>query len=116
MMYGSVCRAFETSRRLEHLSFAHHAEVAALPPEEADALLGTASRDELPCSKLRTLARLRKIDLGILKPADVGDDDDATKAAKKVQYIWNASTEEVREYIFEAIKEAADNGFEDLDV
>jgi hypothetical protein len=35
---ASVSRAFETSRRREDLSFKHHAEVAALPPDEADAL------------------------------------------------------------------------------
>jgi hypothetical protein len=34
-----VARAIETSRRREDLTFNHHAEVAALPPDEADALL-----------------------------------------------------------------------------
>jgi hypothetical protein len=34
-----VAKAFETSRRREVLSFNHHEEVAALPPDEADALL-----------------------------------------------------------------------------
>jgi hypothetical protein len=39
MNAASVVRAFpETSRRREVLTFNHHAEVAALPPEEADAL------------------------------------------------------------------------------
>lgn len=112
---GSVSRSFEPNRR-RLLSWTHHAEVAALPIDEAESLLDRAEAEGLPKNKLRTLARLRKIDLGIIRPADVGDDDDATKAAKKVQYIWNASTEEVREYIFEAIKEAAENGYEDLDV
>jgi hypothetical protein len=37
---ASICRSFECSRRREHLAFTHHAEVAALPPAEADALLG----------------------------------------------------------------------------
>ena len=32
---AAVCKAFETSRRREVLSFSHHAEVAALPPDEA---------------------------------------------------------------------------------
>jgi len=36
---ASVARAFVGSRRRESLSFAHHAEVARLPPEEADRLL-----------------------------------------------------------------------------
>src|ERR1035437_5874421 len=34
-----VCRKFETSRRREDLTFKHHREVAALPPDEAEALL-----------------------------------------------------------------------------
>ncbi len=33
-----VCRSFETSRRRDVLSFQHRREVAALPPDEADAL------------------------------------------------------------------------------
>ena len=36
---ASMCRAFETSRPRESLSFSHHAETAALPPDEADAFL-----------------------------------------------------------------------------
>jgi hypothetical protein len=113
---ASVCRSFETSRRREVLSWSHHAEVASLPVDEADALLDQAERDSLPVNKLRTAARLRKIDLGILKPADVNDDDVATRAGKKIQYIWNEATTDVREYIFDALKQAADNGFEDLDL
>jgi hypothetical protein len=34
-----ACKAFETVRRRTDLSFKHHAEVAALPPSDADALL-----------------------------------------------------------------------------
>jgi len=37
--YASVCSSFEISRRRENLSFRHHAEVAALAPQEADELL-----------------------------------------------------------------------------
>ena len=37
--YASVARAFETSRRLEIISFTHHQEVAALSKEQADKLL-----------------------------------------------------------------------------
>lgn len=36
---GSVCRAFEISRRREKLSFQHHAEVVSLPRDQADRLL-----------------------------------------------------------------------------
>ena len=34
-----VARDFETSRRRDLLSFQHHLEVAALPPDEANAML-----------------------------------------------------------------------------
>jgi len=46
-----LCRKFETSRRREILTFAHHAEVAALPPDEADAFLDWACRPDSPFSK-----------------------------------------------------------------
>jgi hypothetical protein len=36
---SNVSKRFEINRRRLHLSFNHHAEVAALPPNEADALL-----------------------------------------------------------------------------
>jgi hypothetical protein len=52
---ASICRAFETSRRREHLTFKHHAEVASLPAPEADALLDWAERN--PFASLATLAR-----------------------------------------------------------
>jgi hypothetical protein len=49
---ASVCRAFplESSRRREHLSFKHHTEVAALPPDEADALLDWCEETPKPRS------------------------------------------------------------------
>jgi len=42
-----VTKRFEGSRRREVLSFKHHAEVAALPAEQADALLDAAEAEEL---------------------------------------------------------------------
>jgi hypothetical protein len=36
---ASIANAFELSRRRDNLTFRHHAEVSALPPDEADALL-----------------------------------------------------------------------------
>ena len=39
-----VAKDFETSRRRDLLSFQHHREVAALPPDEAEALLGARRR------------------------------------------------------------------------
>jgi hypothetical protein len=36
---ASVCGRFELFRRRNNLGFTHHAEVAAIPPAEADALI-----------------------------------------------------------------------------
>lgn len=53
---ASVCRAFTTSRRREHLSFSHHAEVAALSPTKADSLLERAEREGWSVRDLRAEA------------------------------------------------------------
>lgn len=50
---GAVCRAIETSRRRDSLSFSHHAEVAALDPPDADALLDMAEAEGWSKSRLR---------------------------------------------------------------
>ncbi|MGH7085947.1 MAG: hypothetical protein ACREFN_13255 [Acetobacteraceae bacterium] len=53
---AAVCTAFpEMSRRRDNLSFSHHAEVAALPAAEADALAEAAKRADLPDSEVRRL-------------------------------------------------------------
>jgi hypothetical protein len=39
MNAASIANAFELSRRRDNLSFKHHAEVASLPLDEADALI-----------------------------------------------------------------------------
>ena len=58
---GSVCRRFETSRRREVLSFAHHAEVVALPSADADRLLDRAIANEWSRNTLREeVARSRE--------------------------------------------------------
>jgi hypothetical protein len=41
---------FEFSRRRENLSFQHHAEAAALPPDEADTLLDWCEETPKPRS------------------------------------------------------------------
>jgi N6-adenosine-specific RNA methylase IME4 len=51
--YGSVARAFETSRRREVLSFTHHAEVTGLTPALQDSWLARAEREGLSVNKLR---------------------------------------------------------------
>ncbi|HEX8055567.1 MAG TPA: hypothetical protein VF481_02810 [Novosphingobium sp.] len=50
---ASVCRAFEPSRRREHLSWSHHAEASALSPNAADMLLDLAERDRLSKAQVR---------------------------------------------------------------
>lgn len=50
---ASVCRAFSTSRRREHLSFSHHEAVAVLKPDQADKLLDRAERENLSVHALR---------------------------------------------------------------
>ncbi len=60
MNAASVCRAFETSRRREVLSFKHHTEVAALPPTDADRLLDAAEAEEWSTRQLRAeVSKLR---------------------------------------------------------
>ena len=57
---ASVCESFkETSRRREHLSFSHHAEVAALPRDEADAVLSWAEQPVAGTGKLRSVREVR---------------------------------------------------------
>jgi hypothetical protein len=55
-----VCSAFsEKSRRRDLLSFTHHAEVAALPPAEADAMLDAAEATIESTGKPMSTAALR---------------------------------------------------------
>jgi N6-adenosine-specific RNA methylase IME4 len=57
---GVVAGAFPTSRRRDNLTFNHHAEVAALPEEEADSLLKRASEESLSTRELRAeVAKIR---------------------------------------------------------
>jgi len=71
MNVGSVARKFPPSRRREVLSFAHHAEVAALPAAEQENLLDLAETQGLSRAKLRPLAIRAKTNarLGIPSPS-----------------------------------------------
>lgn len=53
----SVARKFESSRRRENLSFAHHAAVAGLAQAEQDAWLDRAAQDSLSVAKLKQAMR-----------------------------------------------------------
>jgi hypothetical protein len=65
---GWVAKAFESSRRREHLSIKHHAEVASLSPRAADELLAwceetrEATGKPRPTSELRDEVRRRRIE------------------------------------------------------
>lgn len=75
---ASVCRAFETSRRREGVSWSHHAEVAALPPADADALLDAAEREAWSKQDLRrAVMRSRPASLRIVDRIDVYRDHPA---------------------------------------
>lgn len=54
-----VARAFEMSRRRDALTFTHHAEVAALPTAEADALLDWCEQTARETGKPRSTRELR---------------------------------------------------------
>lgn len=56
---AAICQAFETSRRRDVLSFSHHAEVASLPPTQADALLDWAEQTIQETGKPRSTRELR---------------------------------------------------------
>lgn len=56
---ASICRRFPTSRRRDVLPFEHHAEVAYLPPNEADELLDWAERSIALTGKPRSTRELR---------------------------------------------------------
>lgn len=103
---ASVCRSFETSRRREVLSWSHHVEVAVLPPEEADALLDRAEKNDLSVRDLRVEAMKRKVALGLFKPAERTDPDPAYDALMEGVRWWNRQTAETRLEFFELATEA----------
>ena len=83
MNAASVCRKFETSRQREDLTFKHHAEVAALPPDEADALLDWCEATSKPRStrELRGEIHRRRVKIGERPSNDTCKIDDLFAAA-----------------------------------
>ncbi|MYW02375.1 LmbU [Streptomyces sp. SID3343] len=55
--YAWVARHFELGRRRETLSFGHHAEVASLPPAQADTWLDRAEQQGWSRNRLRLRLR-----------------------------------------------------------
>jgi hypothetical protein len=66
----NVAAKIEINRRRLNLSWSHHAEVAALPPDEQDALLAEAEAEGLSRGELRQRARRKRLEV---TPADVCD-------------------------------------------
>lgn len=58
--YAWVARRFDLDRRREELSFQHHAEVAALPPETQDRWLDHAQSRAWSRNQLRTAVRAER--------------------------------------------------------
>ncbi|WP_245533425.1 LmbU family transcriptional regulator [Actinoalloteichus spitiensis] len=70
--YAWVAGKFPTHRRRAELSFQHHAEVAALPPEEQDRWLERAERHSWSRNQLRNRLRAaRSVTRGSGKPSAV---------------------------------------------
>lgn len=101
---ASVCRAFETSRRREHLSWSHHAEVASLPPEEADAILDRAEADQLNRATVRSEAIKKKTELGLYVPR-IDDDPEQTELLE-ITRKWNRARRSVRETFLDLANES----------
>jgi hypothetical protein len=70
-----VCKAFEFSRRRENLSFALHAEVAALPQDEQDRLLDRAEAEKWTRETMRQHVRALQTEADIAAAASVCEAD-----------------------------------------
>lgn len=81
--YAWVARRFPLSRRRDSLSFAHHAEVAAMPEAEQDYWLRKAEQAGWPVKRLRRVVRASLIERGgDGPPATAGPENDATPAGR----------------------------------
>lgn len=104
MTYGSVSRSFETSIRMEHLSFAHHQVVSGLAPEERAPLMAKAEAESMPKEALRVEAMKRRVALGHF-PDRVDDDPEHTELLD-IARRWNRARSSVREEFLELANEA----------
>ena len=101
---ASVCRAFEASRRREHLSWTHHAEVAALPPAEADALLEKAASERLSTRELRKEVLRHRLARGDFQPRE--DDDPEHTELLTIARAWNRARSSARQEFLDLANEA----------
>jgi N6-adenosine-specific RNA methylase IME4 len=65
---AAVAKAFDIDRRRSNLTFSHHVEVAALPAEEADALLDAAEAEGWSKRELRGEVSKRRNAIAIAAP------------------------------------------------
>jgi hypothetical protein len=96
MNLASVCRAFETSRRREGLSFTHHSEVASLPPQKADRLLDRAEAEGWSVKDLRAEAIISR--------------ESTSRWFEPKSPPTRFDREQAKEAIFQCLSEAADKG------
>jgi N6-adenosine-specific RNA methylase IME4 len=68
---ANVCRKFEANRRREVLPFSHHAEVAALPAQQADAILDEAEREGWSVRETRSAVNRFKNEARLPAPTTV---------------------------------------------
>lgn len=98
--YGSVSRSIETSRRRDTVSWSHHAEVAALEPAKADALLERAEAEALSNAQLRAAVRVTQG-----REAEPRHTDDDSLLASFLRH-WNRLPRDVRLEAADMIAEA----------
>ena len=80
-----VARQFETCRRLHNLSWSHHAEVAALPHDQAEALLERAASEGLSTRAL-SVARIACREKKLRQAAGSVGNDVGTERNTKGKY------------------------------
>lgn len=108
--YTWVARRFKWSRRRADLSFQHHAEVAALPPEEQDQWLDRATSHQWSRNQLREHLRAARRQL----------DDEASSIFRVLQLVsirpeqldaWRYAAEQVgmslQDWMFHVLDDAA---------
>jgi CYTH domain-containing protein len=82
-----VASRFDPSRRRDELSWSHHAEVAALPPEEQDRWLSRVQADHLSVKDLRhERARMSKPDT-VEGPAECGEHQSGDGAETEESHV-----------------------------
>lgn len=96
---ASVCRAFESSRRREALSWSHHAEVAGLDPNKADAILTKAEEEGWSKKDVRRAVMVHRIETGSIQPRE--DDDPEHTELVGICQRWNRASVAARQSFLE---------------